>query len=66
MSHSRSTPEEVIQAFSCAEVMELLTDLGMDASLEAATKFKNLVHTLGDFESAIEVIGGPAEMRRAA
>lgn len=66
MSQQSSTPEEVILGFSCAEIMELLTDLGMDANNETATRLKQLVRALGQFEQAMEVIGGPVEMRRAA
>ena len=65
MKRRRSTPEEVILRFSYPEIIELLADLGMNANFETAFRLKQLVRSSGDFEKAIEAIGGTASMRRA-
>ncbi len=66
MSKQRPTPEQVICAMCCDEVRELLTDLKMESTVEAAIRLKRLVRQLGRFEDAIEAFGGPPSMKEAA
>lgn len=66
MSEQRPTPEQVICAMCCDELRELLTDLKMESTVEAATRLQRLVRQLGRFEDAIDAFGGPASMKDAA
>lgn len=66
MSDQRQTPEQVICAMSCDELRELLSELKMEATVDAAIKLKRLVGQLGRFEDAIEAFGGPPSMNDAA
>ena len=66
MSERRLTPEEVITEMSYEELQELLQDLSMESSLSAAVRLKRLVRDLGQFEEAIEALGGPPSMTDAA
>jgi hypothetical protein len=57
------TPEQVVGSMSGGEIQELLSDLGMQADPGTAQRLRILVIELGNFELAIEAIGGPACMR---
>jgi hypothetical protein len=66
MSERRLTPEEVIIEMSYDELQELLEDLSMESTLAAAVQMKRLVRQCGQFEDAVEALGGPPSMRDAA
>ena len=66
MSPQRPTPEQVICQMRCDELKELLSDLNMESTAEAAGRFQRLVRELGRLEDAIEALGGPASMKDAA
>jgi hypothetical protein len=51
--------------------MEMLAELGMDASYDTAMRLKQLVRMFRSFEKAMEILGGPpganpVELRRVA
>ena len=66
MSGQGLTPEQVVCAMSCDELKELLCDLRMESTVEAAIRLKDLVRQLGRLEDAIEAMHGPPTMKEAA
>lgn len=66
MSNAYPTPEQVIVQMTNDELRELLFDLQIESSPSNAKRLRHLTQLLGDFEAAIEVMIGPAVMRRAA
>ena len=66
MSGQRLTPEQVVCAMSCSELQELLGDLRMESTVEAARRLQHLVRQLGRLEEAIEAMQGPPTMKDAA
>tara|TARA_Y100000385_G_scaffold15266_1_gene15501 strand:- start:155 stop:502 length:348 start_codon:yes stop_codon:yes gene_type:complete len=77
-SESPATPEQVVLSMTLGEVQELLAEVSMSSDVITAQRLKRLVRELGQFELAIEAIGGPVclgdqptqprscDMRRAA
>lgn len=63
MDRQSVTPEETVLNFSVNEIIELLDDLGLDASIKTAVRLKHLVRSLNNLEQAIGLIGGPVTMR---
>ncbi len=61
MSRNNVTPEEFVLGVSYPEIMELLAELGMDASYETAMRLKQLVRMFRNFEKAMEILGGPPD-----
>ena len=59
MSRDDVTPEEFVLGVSYPKIMELLAELGMDASYETAMRLKQLVRMFRSFEKAMEILGGP-------
>lgn len=71
MSRDNVTPEEFVLGVSYPEIMELLAELGMDASYETAMRLKQLVRMFRSFKKAMEILGGPPDsnpvkLRRAS
>ena len=66
MSNPNPTPEQVIADMTNAQLRELLIDLQMESSPSNVKRLRHLTKLLGDFEAAMEVMVGPAVMRRAA
>ncbi|MGI9471909.1 MAG: hypothetical protein ACR2NZ_10275 [Rubripirellula sp.] len=66
MSAAFPSPEQVIASLSIQELQELLGDLKLDAQPATALRLQRLVRELESFEAAMDVIAGPADMRRAA
>ena len=60
------TPEQVIAAMTNLELRELLIDLQIESSASNAMRLRHLTQLWGNFEQAVEVMTGPADMRRAA
>ena len=61
-----ATPELLIEHLTIDETVELLEDLGMNASVQSALALKRFTAQLGDFERAIDAMGGHPLTRRAA
>ncbi len=57
MSEQQPTPEQVICAMCCDELRELLTDLKLESTVEAAVRLKRLVRQLGRFRSCDRSFG---------
>lgn len=55
-----ATPEQVVLSMTLGEVQELLAEVRMNSDFITAQKLKRLVRELGQFELAIEAIGGVA------
>ncbi len=66
MSKKPTTPEELVCQMSQSELIELLDELGMEASPRMADGIKNLTRALGSLERAIDAMGGHPMMRKAA
>ncbi|TWU60224.1 hypothetical protein Poly51_04990 [Rubripirellula tenax] len=60
------TPERMIGRLSLNEVQEFLEDLDLPSTTRDAARFKNLVFQFNDLELAIETVGGPVQIKRAA
>lgn len=61
-SESPATPEQVVLTMTLGEVQELLAELSMSSDVISAQRLKRLVRELGQFELAIEAIGGPVRL----
>lgn len=66
MTVSQPTPEQIIADMSNLQLRELLVDLHIASTPSNAKRLRHLTCMLADFEAAIEVMTGPAEMRRVA
>lgn len=59
MNRDNVTPEEFVLGVPYPEIMEMLAELGMDASYDTAMRLKQLVRMFRNFEKAIEILEGP-------
>ena len=59
---SPATPEQVVLSMTLGEVQELLAEVSMSSDVISAQRLKCLVRELGQFELAIEAIGGPVRL----
>lgn len=61
MSSSPLSPEELVCRMSRDERIELLDQLGMEATAEMADRIKTLTETLGSLERAIDAARRPPQ-----
>ena len=66
MPVAQPTPEQLIADMSNAQLRELLADLQIASTPSNAKRLRHLTGLLADFEAAVDVMTGPAPMRRAA
>ena len=54
-----ATPEQVVLNLTLGELQDLLAEVGLKSDAMTAQRLRHLVRELGNFERAMEAIGGP-------